>query len=119
MTSSGLDENAAVKFRVGRFLWQSLGSAYGAHTTRSRPRPIKASRRSSIPSREDTSPSRTNRDEGQTSSLPATPEHGENSASIVIEAPQKLRRNKLDAHDFPEDGGSGGVEASRRENVRR
>lgn len=64
-------------------------------------------------SRKDTRPSRAKLGDGQTSSVPAKPDHGENSASTVIEAPQK-RRSKLEAHAFPDGGGSGGAEAFRR-----
>ena len=52
-----------------------------------------------------------------TSSVPAKPDHGENSASTLIEAPQK-RRHRLDPHDFPDGGGSGGAEAFRRARVK-
>ncbi len=65
-------------------------------------------------SRKDTSPSRARRGADTTSSVPAQPDHGENSASTVIEAPQKKGRNKLDPHVFPDGGGSGGAEAFRR-----
>ena len=64
--------------------------------------------------RKDTSPSRAKLGAGQTSSVPAKPDHGENSASTVIEAPQKPGRPRLDAHAFPDGGGSGGAEAFRR-----
>ena len=47
------------------------------------------------------------------SSPPAKPDHGESSASTIIEAPLK-RRHRLDPHDFPDGGGSGGAEAFRR-----
>jgi hypothetical protein len=50
--------------------------------------------------------------EGPTSSLPARPDHGENSASTIVEAPQKAKaKGPLDPHDFPDGGGSGGAEA--------
>ena len=52
-----------------------------------------------------------------TSSVPAKPDHGENSASTLIEAPMKTRR-RLDPHDFPDGGGSGGAEAFRRSRVK-
>jgi hypothetical protein len=52
-----------------------------------------------------------------TSSVPAKPDHGENSASTLIEAPQ-MRRRRLDPHDFPDGGGSGGAEAYRRSRVK-
>ncbi|TFZ00774.1 hypothetical protein EZ313_20220 [Ramlibacter henchirensis] len=53
-----------------------------------------------------------------TSSVPAKPDHGENSASTIIEAPLKGRRNRLDPHDFPDGGGSGGAERFRRSLVK-
>ena len=52
-----------------------------------------------------------------TSSVPAKPDHGENSASTLIEAPMKTRR-RLDPHDLPDGGGSGGAEAFRRSRVK-
>lgn len=60
----------------------------------------------------DTRPSRAKLGEGLTSSVPAKPDHGENSASTIVEAPL-TRKNKgpLDPHDFPDGGGSGGAEA--------
>lgn len=69
-------------------------------------------------SRSDTSTSRAVRGERPTSSVPARPDHGENSASTIVEAPQKPRRGKLDAHDFPDGGGSGGAEAFSRRRMR-
>lgn len=66
-----------------------------------------------MPSDQDTSPSRARRGPDQTRSVPARPDHGDNSASTIIEAPQQ-RRGKLDPHDFPDGGGSGGAEAFRR-----
>ena len=42
-----------------------------------------------------------------TSSVPAQPDHGENSASTIVETPLKPRRGRLDAHDFPDGGGRG------------
>jgi hypothetical protein len=59
----------------------------------------------------DTRSSRAKLGERPTSSVPATPDHGENSASTLVEAPQKPQRGRLDAHDFPDGGGSGGAEA--------
>lgn len=70
-----------------------------------------------MPSDQDTSPSRAKRGPDQTKSAPAKPDHGENSASTIIEAPQK-RRGKLDSHNFPDGGGSGGAEAFRRSRVK-
>jgi hypothetical protein len=50
--------------------------------------------------------------EGPTSSVPAQPDHGENSASTIVEAPrQRAKKGPLDPHDFPDGGGSGGGEA--------
>ncbi len=43
---------------------------------------------------------------------------GENSASEIIEAPQKPARGKLDPHDFADGGGSGGGEAFSRKKTR-
>ncbi|MDB5964185.1 MAG: hypothetical protein JWQ72_685 [Polaromonas sp.] len=37
-----------------------------------------------------------------------------NSASTLIEAPVPARHGKLQRHDFPDGGGSGGAEAFRR-----
>lgn len=56
---------------------------------------------------------RLRRDADTTQSVPAKPDHGEGSASTIIEAPLK-RRDPLDPHDFPDGGGSGGAEAYRR-----
>lgn len=53
--------------------------------------------------------------EGPTSSVPAKPDHGENSASTIVEAPLgRKKKGPLDPHDFPDGGGSGGAEAFRR-----
>jgi hypothetical protein len=65
-----------------------------------------------------TNPSRAKLGEGPTQSERAKPDHGENSASTIIEAPQKLLRRRLQAHDFPDGGGSGGAEAFRRSRVK-
>lgn len=51
-------------------------------------------------------------------SPPARRDPGENSASTIIEAPQGPGRNRLDPHDFPDGGGSGGAEAFRRSKLR-
>ena len=58
--------------------------------------------------------------ERPTSSVPAQPDHGENSASTIVEAPQspKKRKGPLDPHDFPDGGGSGGAEAFRRDRAK-
>jgi hypothetical protein len=61
----------------------------------------------------DTRSSRAQLGERPTSSLPAKPDHGENSASTIMEAPQQqppLNKRRLDPHDFPDGGGSGGAE---------
>ena len=67
-------------------------------------------------SRKDTSPTRAKLGDFQTVSAPAKPDHGENSASVITEAPLK-RRSRLDAHDFPDGGGSGGAEAFSRKRL--
>lgn len=61
--------------------------------------------------RKSTSLSRAKTGDAPTRSVPAQPDHGENSASTVIEAPLPRRRHPLEAHDFPDGGGSGGAEA--------
>ena len=68
----------------------------------------------------DTRTSRARLGERPTSSIPAKPDHGENSASTIVEAPQgaRTKKKKLDAHDFPDGGGSGGAEAFRRSRVK-
>jgi hypothetical protein len=68
--------------------------------------------------RSDTSPTRAKQDERPSRSPAAKPDHGENSASTIVEAPQKLRR-RLDAHEFADGGGSGGAEAFSRKRLRR
>lgn len=65
----------------------------------------------------DTSFDRVKRGADTTRSAPAKPDHGESSASTLIEAPLK-RKNPLDAHNFPDGGGSGGAEAFRRTRVK-
>ena len=63
--------------------------------------------------------SRANRGERPTSSVPAKPDHGENSASTIVEVPQGGRsKGPLDPHDFPDGGGSGGAEAFRRDRAK-
>ncbi|MDB5956634.1 hypothetical protein [Ramlibacter sp.] len=60
----------------------------------------------------DTRASRANLGERPTSSVPAKPDHGENSASTIMEAPQApAPKPRLDPHDFPDGAGSGGAEA--------
>lgn len=57
--------------------------------------------------------------ERPTSSVPAKPDHGENSASTIVESPMPAKkRGRLDAHDFPDGGGSGGAEAFSRRRLR-
>jgi hypothetical protein len=57
--------------------------------------------------------------ERPTSSLPAKPDHGENSSSTLIEAPQNAKKkDRLDAHDFADGGGSGGAEAFSRRRLK-
>jgi len=51
--------------------------------------------------RHDTSPSRAKQGDAPT---------GENSASEIVEAPQRKKRDALDPHDFADGGGSGGAE---------
>jgi hypothetical protein len=66
-------------------------------------------------SRADTSPSRAKLGSEPTRSAPAQPDHGENSASTIIESPiTKTMKRRLDPHDFPDGGGSGGAERFRR-----
>lgn len=54
-----------------------------------------------------------------TSSVPARSDIGENTASEIIEAPQKPSRDPLRAHDFPDGGGSGGAEKFSRKRIRK
>ena len=60
--------------------------------------------------RQDTSPTRAKRGDAPTASVPATSDIGENSASELIEAPQRAKRDPLDPHDFADGGGGGGAE---------
>ncbi|GAB3759978.1 hypothetical protein GCM10028796_07790 [Ramlibacter monticola] len=66
----------------------------------------------------DTRSSRARRGERPTSSVPARPDHGENSSSTLVEAPLPKKRDRLDAHDFADGGGSGGAEAFSRRRTR-
>jgi hypothetical protein len=60
----------------------------------------------------NTRASRAKLGERPTSSVPARPDHGENTSSTLVEAPLSGRKKgRLDAHDFPDGGGSGGAEA--------
>jgi hypothetical protein len=68
--------------------------------------------------RNRTSPSRAKLGDAPTHSVPAKPDHGENSASALIEAPLAKRGgDPLVAHDFPDGGGSGGAEAFSRKRL--
>jgi hypothetical protein len=69
-------------------------------------------------SRQTTSPSRAKVGDGPTRSAPAQPDHGENSASTIVEAPLPRRRDPLVAHDFPDGGGGGGGEAFSRKRLK-
>lgn len=66
----------------------------------------------------DTKPGHARSGKGATSSVPAISDIGENSASGIIEAPQKPERDKLDPHDFADGGGSGGGEAFSRKKTK-
>lgn len=72
-----------------------------------------------MPSRRDTSPTRAKRGEQPTSSVPASNDIGENSASELVESPLAPGHDPLDPHDFADGGGSGGAEAFRRSRVER
>lgn len=66
----------------------------------------------------DTRSSHAKLGERPTSSVPARPDHGENSASTLTEAPLlPSARRRLDPHDFPDGGGSGGAEAFSRRHL--
>jgi hypothetical protein len=65
-------------------------------------------------SRSSTSPSRAKRGDQPTASIPAPSTIGDNSASELIEAPVRRRRDPLDPHEFADGGGGGGAEAFRR-----
>ncbi|HEX2544632.1 MAG TPA: hypothetical protein VHL79_07130 [Ramlibacter sp.] len=59
----------------------------------------------------DTHPGHGQLGDAPTSSVPAKPDPGENSASTIVEAPMAgKRKGPLDPHDFPDGGGSGGAE---------
>lgn len=66
----------------------------------------------------DTRGSRAKTGDRPTSSVPPKPDRGENSTSTITEAPLPPRKGRLDAHDFPDGGGSGGAEAFRRKQPR-
>ena len=69
--------------------------------------------------RRDTSPSRAKQGDAPTSSVPARSDIGENSASELIEAPQRKKHDPLDPHDFADGGGSGGAERFSRSRMKR
>ena len=69
--------------------------------------------------RKDTNPGHARSGEGPTTSVPATSDIGENSASGIIEAPQKPAKGKLDPHDFADGGGGGGGEAFSRKKTKK
>ena len=60
--------------------------------------------------RGETSPTRAKRGELPTSSIPARSDIGENTASEIVESPQRKKRDPLDPHDFADGGGGGGGE---------
>lgn len=71
-----------------------------------------------MPSRQDTRPSEATQGPASTGSPAAAPDHGRTSASTVVEAPQKPdTRDRLDPHDFPAGGGSGGAQAFSRKTL--
>jgi hypothetical protein len=69
--------------------------------------------------RKDTNPGHARSGDAPTKSVPAISDIGENSASGIIEAPQKPKRGKLDPHDFADGGGSGGAEAFSRKKTKK
>ena len=71
-----------------------------------------------MPDRRDTSPTRAKLGELPTSSVPARSDIGENSASELIESPQKPGRSPLAGHDFADGGGGGGGEAFSRKRLK-
>ncbi len=68
--------------------------------------------------RQATSPTRAKLGDAPTSSVPARSDIGKNSASELVEAPQRKKRDPLDAHDFADGGGSGGAERFSRVKVK-
>lgn len=69
--------------------------------------------------RKDTNPGHATGGDAPTKSVPASSDIGENSASGIIEAPQKPVRGKLDPHDFADGGGGGGGEAFSRKKTKK
>ena len=68
--------------------------------------------------RRGTNPSRAKRGDAPTASPPARSDIGGNSASELIESPQKKKRDPLDAHDFADGGGGGGAAGFSRTKVK-
>lgn len=67
----------------------------------------------------DTRSSHAKLGERPTSSVPASPDHGDSSASTIVEAPQAAKKKgPLDPHDFPDGGGSGGAERFSRRHLK-
>lgn len=67
----------------------------------------------------DTRSSHAKLGERPTSSVPARADHSDNSSSTLIEAPLPAKRkDRLDAHDFADGGGSGGAEAFSRRHLK-
>ena len=75
-------------------------------------RPLKPQTRSVLPVSQTADP--------KIPAAPALPASGtvENSASELIEAPQRPGRSKLDPHDFADGGGGGGAEAFSRKKTK-
>ncbi|MBA2673997.1 hypothetical protein [Ramlibacter sp.] len=69
--------------------------------------------------RDANSPSRAKSGDAPTQSVPVTPDHCENSASTIVEAPLPRQPDLLVAHDFPDGGGSGGAETFSRKRLRK
>lgn len=65
-----------------------------------------------------TSPTRAKLGDQPTTSVHDQSDIGENSASELIESPQKPDRDPLDPHDFADGGGGGGAEAYSRARVK-
>lgn len=62
----------------------------------------------------NTGPSRAQRGDLPTDSVPAPSDIGDNSASELVETPLSPGPDPLDPHDFGDGGGGGGGEAFRR-----
>ena len=70
-----------------------------------------------MPTYRNHTPAGTARPDGKPTE-PVISDTSENSASELIEAPQKPGRGKLDPHDFADGGGGGGAEAFSRKKTR-